>query len=100
MTMQIHIVIASQGEYSDRTEWPVCAYLDEAVAREHVRLSDETDREADAAWQLAMDKYIEMDDKDEADYPGYHERTIFCVSTIPLYDAVVPVIDRIVVGAA
>ena len=31
----IYIVYGSTGEYSDRSEWPVAAYMDETLARTH-----------------------------------------------------------------
>lgn len=34
--MKIYIVYGSTGEYSDRNEWPVAAYADEALAQCHV----------------------------------------------------------------
>ena len=34
--MKIHVVMGTTGEYSDRIEWPVAAYADEAMARAHV----------------------------------------------------------------
>jgi len=35
MTAKIFIVMGSTGEYSDRTEWPVMAFLTEAEAKKH-----------------------------------------------------------------
>ena len=35
----IHLVRAWQGEYSDRNEWTVAAYLDEAQAKAHTELA-------------------------------------------------------------
>jgi hypothetical protein len=32
----VYIVMGSTGEYSDRSEWPVVAYLNEEHAKEHV----------------------------------------------------------------
>jgi hypothetical protein len=32
----IFVVIGTTGEYSNRIEWPVMVYLDEAKAQEHV----------------------------------------------------------------
>lgn len=34
--MKIYIVMGTTGEYSDRSEWPVVAYQDEAMAQAHV----------------------------------------------------------------
>ncbi len=33
---KIYVVMGSTGEYSDQTEWPVCAYMDEKKAEERV----------------------------------------------------------------
>lgn len=39
---RVWLVMGATGEYSDRQEWPVRAYLDKSVAeREVVRLTDE-----------------------------------------------------------
>jgi hypothetical protein len=32
---KVYVVMGQTGEYSDRTEWPVVAYHDEARAKEH-----------------------------------------------------------------
>lgn len=37
MDNQIYVVMGSTGEYSDRTEWPVLAYLNEGDAQECVK---------------------------------------------------------------
>ena len=41
----VHVVIGQTGEYSDRREWMVCGYVDEAMAQEHVRLASARARE-------------------------------------------------------
>jgi hypothetical protein len=33
---EVHVVFGTSGEYSDRTEWPIAAYLVEAEAKKHV----------------------------------------------------------------
>lgn len=33
----LYVVMGSHGEYSDRSEWMVAAYLDEQKGQEHVR---------------------------------------------------------------
>jgi hypothetical protein len=33
----VYVVFGQTGEYSDRTEWPVMAYYDEASAKAHVK---------------------------------------------------------------
>lgn len=34
--MQVYVVMGTSGEYSDRYEWGVCVYQDEALAQQHV----------------------------------------------------------------
>jgi hypothetical protein len=34
--MMIYIVQGTSGEYSDRTEWVVCAWSNEEVAKDHI----------------------------------------------------------------
>jgi hypothetical protein len=36
MGKTIHVVSGTTGEYSDRSEWVVCAYTSEADARAHI----------------------------------------------------------------
>lgn len=45
MGEKIYVVVASSGEYSDRAEWVVCAYRDEADAKLHVARGDTRQRE-------------------------------------------------------
>jgi len=33
---KIHVVMGSNGEYSDRTDWPVISYFDKEKAEKHV----------------------------------------------------------------
>lgn len=35
---KVYVVIGESGEYSDRRDWTVCAYLSEDMARRHVEL--------------------------------------------------------------
>lgn len=37
---KVFVVMGETGEYSDRKEWPVIAYLDEASAKNHVLALD------------------------------------------------------------
>lgn len=43
--MNVYIVFGTTGEYSDRSEWPVKAYLDEVRAQEHVEAASADARE-------------------------------------------------------
>ena len=45
---KIYIVYGNTGEYSDRREWTVAAYADEAMAREHAELAMRWYQENDA----------------------------------------------------
>lgn len=47
MKKTLWLVQAQCGEYSDRREWPVAAYADEAAAQTHVQLATE---HAKALW--------------------------------------------------
>ncbi len=41
----IYVVMGTTGEYSDRTEWPVLAYLSKPQAEEHVEKASARARE-------------------------------------------------------
>ena len=41
----IYVVMGTCGEYSDRTEWPVAAYTDEGLAKDHVKAATAKARE-------------------------------------------------------
>lgn len=45
MSQTLYVVMGSCGEYSDRTEWPVRAFVDELKAQEHVAKADGYARE-------------------------------------------------------
>lgn len=45
MAGQVHVIVGSTGEYSDRTEWFVVAYGDPEAAKAHVLRLDEWMRE-------------------------------------------------------
>lgn len=47
----IFVVMGSTGEYSDHVEWPVRAFLDEAVAKEHVAKATQRANELMAAYK-------------------------------------------------
>jgi len=73
--MKVYIVFGTTGEYSDRTEWPVCGYRNEDVARKHAddamiwahllkeKVDDEGKSVFEAREQLISpyDKHISMD---------------------------------------
>lgn len=43
--MQVFVIMATSGEYSDRREWTVCAYTDREAAKAHVEAAERRDRE-------------------------------------------------------
>lgn len=60
----LYVVVGDSGEYSDWNQWIVCAYEDEALAREHAQL-------AEAEYRIAKTKV----NAEEADYT--REEAIF-----------------------
>lgn len=60
---KIYIVGGSTGEYSDRSEWVVCAYTNESDAQAHVTKATEYAK----AWEafLKTDECIDMDWSDK-----------------------------------
>lgn len=48
MTEKIFVVEGTTGEYSDRSEWPVMAYVDEEKAKEHVVNAERRAKELEA----------------------------------------------------
>lgn len=79
--MEIYIVIGATGEYSDRTEWLVCAHKDEELAKDHVLHAEKrakeiyqkaknSDDEYDARQELVNAKANQYDQSMEMDYTG------------------------------
>jgi len=72
--MLIYTVIGSTGEYSDRTEWPVISYSDEAKAQEHVLNADRKAKEWEAIRESSFEdppeEYREYDQNMQMDYTG------------------------------
>jgi hypothetical protein len=48
MTKKIWVVRGTTGEYSDRSEWPVCAYKDEQKAKDHAEMATKRAKEIEA----------------------------------------------------
>lgn len=72
---KIWIVMGTTGEYSDRREWPVLAYLDRARAEERVRLASQRASEilvlSGEDWEARESAINEHDpDAGEMDYTG------------------------------
>jgi hypothetical protein len=92
MSIQVHVVMGSTGEYSDRSEWPVCAYQDKARADEHADLAK---NEAHKLAKARKSRYEDVkegsniyDPKMYMDYTG----TDYYVLSVDLVDAI-PGID-------
>ncbi len=92
MSIQIHVVMGSTGEYSDRRQWTVCAYQDKERAINHADLAK---LEAHKIEKARKDRYDYSEDdvnpydlKMSMDYTG----TDYYVISVDLLDAI-PGID-------
>ena len=47
----VYIVMGTTGEYSDREEWPVCAYTNEQAAQQHVEAAEKRAKEIEVLWR-------------------------------------------------
>lgn len=103
---EIHVVVGVEGEYSDRSEWEVCAYPSRELADEHAMRATEAGAEV-AAKLRAMDddedSYTDEWDKRREvvmvnpwdatgqfsgyDEPGYHAVTIPLLHELPKVEA-------------
>lgn len=90
--MQVYVVIGSTGEYSDRDEWPVAAYLDEDSARQHVEHAEAWSNVLQDAssnpWYVGRgDRENPYDPYFKMDYTGtfYHYQTVNTFSTFTDY---------------
>ena len=68
--MEIYVVMGITGEYSDREEWPVCAFYDERKAKERVILASAKAKEI-----FAVDRYWEEETPSEYDKFYRHDYT-------------------------
>jgi len=88
----VFVVIGSTGEYSDRREWFVAGYADQAKAEEHARLASDAAREIFTASEAVDDSWDYRDtavnpydtDASHMDYTGTH----YYVAAVPMLDAV------------
>lgn len=84
----IYVVMGTCGEYSDREEWPVCAYADEEQAKLHVDQASECVRLA--LVYISMDKppnpeHLRYDAKM---YVTFFDRTTYYYMTVPVAESV------------
>ena len=69
--MKVFVVMGTTGEYSDRNEWPVRAFLDEAEAQALVLAAETASREAVAASGSAYRAGpTPLDPRHQSDYTG------------------------------
>jgi hypothetical protein len=78
--MKVYIVMGTTGEYSDRSEWPVCGYQDKALATQHadqatlwiVRMRGPNGRMKDVDWEkdLSLRGKSPWDKNIQIDYTG------------------------------
>ncbi|HZF98301.1 MAG TPA: hypothetical protein VEY92_08675 [Pseudoxanthomonas sp.] len=80
----IYVVIGTTGEYSDCREWMVAAYMDKAMAEQHVTLASASAPKGDVDWQdyEAKNPY---DPGMSVDYTGtqYYAVDVPLLSAIP-----------------
>jgi len=68
---EIYVVMGTTGEYSDREEWPVCAFYDEEKAKERVVLAEQRVRELILTMEYHEDDVTnEYDKYMRTDYTG------------------------------
>lgn len=91
MSIQVYVVMGSTGEYSDRSEWAVCAYQDKSKAEQH---ADHAKLIAHKIFRNGDERYEDLDNKNAYDpymrmqYTG----TDYYVLSVDLLDAI-PGID-------
>ena len=72
----VYVVVGSSGEYSDRTEWGVVAFISEDAAKDHVEKATKRAKELEATrptdWTKQADhfKSNEFDPDMKTDYTG------------------------------
>lgn len=85
---KVCVVMGTSGEYSDRREWVVCAYTDEALAKAHVEAAAARSREIAAQvrewWESPQDgeqpRYVsQWDWKDQA---FFGEEATYWIETV------------------
>ncbi len=88
--MKLFIVHGATGEYSDRGEWTVAAYADEAMAKAHIDAAGEWYR-ANNCFEARYDATFNnpFDPDMSVDYTGTH----WYLGTVELRDAL-PTVDE------
>jgi hypothetical protein len=87
MDRKIYVVMGETGEYSNRGEWPVLAFFDEAEAKERVIAASRRAKEIEArkdhrlsSYRASLHGLNEYDPKMDMDYTG----TRYYIMTVTL----------------
>lgn len=103
----VFVVMGATGEYSDHSEWPIAAYLDEATAQTHVQLAQSRANEI-RTWrnEKGQEAYLlpyaerprnEYDYDMQSDYSGtmYYLIAVLLLDSVPgvVIEAPLPVPD-------
>ncbi len=88
MTQTLYVVMGTTGEYSDRSEWPVRAFIDETAAETLAVLATARAKEIEDTkgnrYSSIPDGANEHDQQMQMDYTG----TKYYIMTVPLDDTV------------
>jgi hypothetical protein len=95
----IYVVMGQHGEYSDRSEWAVIAFHDEAAAKRHVTLAQDEARRLEAETQREQDERGWIEDADDPKWtnrydansqwwPGSCYDASYWYAAVPIGDAV------------
>src|SRR3990167_11101440 len=90
MTTKIYVVMGTTGEYSDRTEWAVCAYAHKSMAEKHADEAMLWSHKHGKAAQAKYEHTYKDEDKPnspwDADYQLYYTRTDYYVMDVSMRD--------------
>ncbi len=90
MSAKVYIVIGDTGEYSDRTEWPVIAYMDENKAVAHVARLDtwlvENKVSRNHGDVLSYEERDNLKTPDDPHFSSDYTGTRYCVMAVDIGD--------------
>lgn len=92
--MKIYVVFGSTGEYSDRSEWLVAAYVDEALAKCHVAAATKWYQDNDCFSKRGDPGSNPFDPGMHVDYTGTHWFVQEAPLLVKLPDAETPMPKR------
>lgn len=104
---KLFVIMASRGEYSDCTEWPVAGYFNEQAAANHVVEATRWVKEQAALWMANRHRFVRgfdvvptspYDPSTDADSVVYNETSYTLVEIPAVFDGddgkARPVVDR------